>query len=234
MRYQEAMKNKIRTLIWDLDNTLYKFDKDGQQERLWHESVVNFMRSQGINVTLEEGMEIAQKGWQEHRNSNHYFIENYGIGKNEAHVGMFTHINQNMIIPCEETPSLMHNMQEYRHVILTYATKEWANKVLNHAGLIDYFQPNMILGAEDYNFEDKAHSARGILTALDRIGGNAEEVLFVEDTLPNLRPAKEEAGVHTVYLHHNRPMNDNDMDFVDLTVQDTPELLKWFKEIPSA
>lgn len=128
----------------------------------------------------------------------------------------------------------MRFMADQNHVILTYATKEWATRVLDHTGLSEFFNPEFILGAEDYNFEDKADSPRGILTALDRIGGNGDEVMFVEDTLPNLKPAKENAGVNTVYLHHNRPINDNGMDFVDLSVQDTPELLKWFKEIPEA
>jgi len=226
------LKDNIKTIIWDLDNTLYKYDSDGRQVRLWHEGVVRFMQTKGVDISLEEGIEIAHRGWIDHRNSNHYFIQDYGITKEDAHIGMFQYIDKNMITPCTETPSLMEFMRNHHHVILTYATREWAHKILDHAGLKDFFHPDFILGAEDYNFEDKAHSPRGILTALDKIGGNANEVMFVEDTLPNLKPAKDHAGVYTTYLHHNRAINDNDMDFVDLTVQDTPELLKWFKEVP--
>jgi FMN phosphatase YigB (HAD superfamily) len=223
------MKDKVKTIIWDLDNTLYKYND--MQVRLWHEGVVRFMQSKGVEMEMEEAIALAHKGWTEHRDSNHYFIKNYGIDKQEAHIGMFQYIDQNMITPCEETPELMAFMDNHRHVILTYATKEWANRILDRTGLSDFFHPDFILGAEDYNFEDKSHSPRGILTALDKIGGYADECMFVEDTLPNLKPAKDHAGVYTTYLHHNRPTNDNDMDFVDLSVQDTPELLKWFKRI---
>jgi len=226
------MKDKIKTIIWDLDNTLYKYND--MQIRLWHEGVVRFMHTQGVELALEEAIALAHQGWLDHRDSNHYFIQNYGIDARAAHVGMFKYIDQNMIDPCAETPDLMRFMDEHRHVILTYATRDWAHRILDHTGLTDFFHPDFILGAEDYNFEDKAHSPRGILTAMDKIGGNADEAMFVEDTLPNLKPAKDHAGVHTVYLHHNRPTNDNEMDFVDLSVQDTPELLKWFKEIPAA
>ena len=225
------MKDKIKTIIWDLDNTLYKYTD--QQVQLWHEGVSKFMQSQGVNLPIDDAIALAHKGWLNHRDSNHYFIHQYGIDKNAAHIGMFEYIDKNMIDPCTETPSLMETMQNQHHVILTYATKEWANKILSHTGLSEFFHPDFILGAEDYNFEDKAHSPRGILTALDKIGGNADEVMFVEDTLPNLKPAKDHAGVHTVYLHHGRPINDNDMDHVDLTVEDTPALLKWFKEVPA-
>jgi len=69
--------------------------------------------------------------------------------------------------------------------------------------------------------------------ALDKIGGNASETMFVEDTLPNLITAKAHTDIKAVYLHHDRPINDNDMHDIDLVVRDTPELLKWFKEIPA-
>jgi len=128
----------------------------------------------------------------------------------------------------------MKDMRNHKHVILTLATSEWAHRVLAHTKLAEFFQPELIFGAEHYDFEDKATSPRGILMALDKIGGNPNEIMFVEDTLPNLKPAKEHAGVFITYLHHDRPMNDNEMDFVDLKVQDTPELLKWFKEVPKA
>lgn len=225
------MREQIKTFIWDLDNTLYKFDDN--QVRLWHEGVVHYMQSKNINITLDEGIEIAHKGWIDHRDSNHYFIKEHDLCKHETHVGMFAHVDHNMITPCTQTPDMMTEMKKHHHVILTYATRDWAHRVLDHTGLSEFFQPDFILGAEDYNFEDKAHSPRGILTALDKIGGNADEVLFVEDTLPNLITAKQHAGVKTAYLHHNRPINDNEMGDIDICVQDTPELLKWFKEIPA-
>ncbi len=225
------MKNNIKTIIWDLDNTLYKFSEFHINE--WHKGVVNYMHSQGVNMPMDAAINLCEKGWQEHRDSNHYFVKDHGINEQEAHVEMFNHIDHNMIIPCAHTPDLMREMDKYHHVILTLAISDWAKRVLNHTGLAEFFQTDFIFGAEHYNFEDKAESPRGILMALDKIGGNANEVMFVEDTLPNLKPAKDHAGVYTTYLHHNRPINDNDMGHVDLCVQDTPELLKWFKEIPA-
>jgi len=225
------MREKIKTIVWDLDNTLYKFTD--QQVALWHSGVCNYMVSQGVGLNIDDAMELAHKGWVEHRDSNHYFIEQYNINQRDAHVGMFAHIDKNMITPCAVTPSMMNSMRDYRHIILTYATSEWAHRILDHTNLAEFFQPEMVFGAEHYDFEDKASSPRGILMALDKIGGNADEVMFVEDTLPNLQTAKTHSDIITTYLHHDRPINDNDMSQVDLTVRDTPELLKWFKEVPA-
>ncbi len=225
------MKDNIKTIIWDLDNTLYKFSEFHVNE--WHKGVVKYMHSQGVDLPMDKALKLCEKGWQDHRDSNHYFVKNYGIDADTAHVEMFKHLDHNMIIPCTETPELMEEMRNHHHVILTLAISDWAKRVLDHTGLMEFFHPDFIFGAEHYNFEDKANSPRGILMALDKIGGNANEVMFVEDTLPNLKPAKDHAGVITTYLHHDRPINDNDMGHVDLTVRDTPELLKWFKEIPA-
>lgn len=224
------MRQKIKTIIWDLDNTLYKFD-DNQIEH-WHESVSKSMMDKGVDLPFNELVDLAEKGWLEHRNSNHYFIEKHNICPKQAHAGMFEFVDHNNIDPCDFTPSLMADMRQYHHVILTYATKAWAHRVLDHTGLSQFFEPEFILGAEDYNFEDKAHSPRGILTALDKVGGNADEMLFVEDTLPNLITAKQHTNINTAYLHQGRPINNNEMDDIDICVEDTPELLRWFKEHP--
>jgi FMN phosphatase YigB (HAD superfamily) len=225
------MREKIKTIIWDLDNTLYKFSEFHINE--WHTGVSKYMSSLGVELPLNKMIDLCEKGWQEHRDSNHYFVKHYGVDANKAHVEMFQHIDHNMVIPCMETPQLMEEMRNHNHVILTLATSEWAHRVLDHTGLKEFFHPDFIFGAEDYNFEDKAHSPRGILMALDKIGGNANETMFVEDTLPNLTMAKQHTDVNTVYLHHDRSINDNDMSHVDLSMKDTPELLKWFKEVPA-
>ena len=224
------MKNNIKTIIWDLDNTLYKFDQN--QIDTWNNATIDFVLEKGVDMPRDQAMQLADDGWLKHRNSGHHFIHDHGMCSRDMHIEVNRRLPVDMVIPCTETPQLMDQMRDYHHVILTLAIRDWAHRVLDHTGLAEFFQPDFILGAEDYNFEDKAHSPRGILTALEKTGANPDEVLFVEDTLPNLKPAKEKAGVNTAYLHHNRPMNDNqDMSFVDVNVQDTPELLKWFKDI---
>lgn len=226
------MREKIKTIVWDLDNTLYKFNES--QIFQWNNTTALYALENGVDMSHDDAIKLAEQGWLNHRNSGHFFQNDYGLDANQMHIGVNQRLPETMVTPCLETPELMKNMRDYHHVILTFAIRDWAHRVLKHSGLDEFFHPDFIMGAEDYGFEDKAHSPRGILMALDKIGGNADEVMFVEDTLPNLNTAKKHTGVYTTYLHHDRPMNDNDMGHVDLTVRDTPELLKWFKEIPKA
>jgi len=71
------MQNNIKTIIWDLDNTLYKFSDHHVLE--WHTGVVDFMQKNGVGISTQDGIDLAEKGWQDHRNSNHYFTEQYGV-----------------------------------------------------------------------------------------------------------------------------------------------------------
>jgi len=226
------MRDKIKTIIWDLDNTLYKFN-DGLLDG-WSYAAAKYTSDNHDDLDYKTAVQMALDGWKNHRNSGYHFVNDFGFDQRKIINAVDEALDVNHVIPCPQTPNLMENMRDYHHVILTLAIKDWAYRVLDHTGLAEFFHPDFILGAEDYNFEDKAHSPRGILTALDKIGGNANEVLFVEDTLPNLKTAKDHTDVNTAYLHHNRTINDNDMAHVDISVQDTPELLKWFKEIPAA
>lgn len=214
----------IKTIIWDLDNTLYKFTEE--QVWAWHHAAVDNALRSITTLTREDALALADKGWKEHRNSSHFFEHDHGLCPRETHVNVIRALDEKLVTPCIDTPSLLRSTR-YKHVILTYATRDWALRVLGHTGLLEFFDDAHIFGAENYEFEDKAHSARGIRMALDTIGGNANDTLFVEDTLPNLVMAKKHTDIQTAYLHHNRPLSDTEsLGYVDIIAQDTPELLK--------
>lgn len=215
--------DNINTIIWDLDNTLYKFSE--KQVDGWNTATVNYALASGLALDYQTAMALASEGWLNHRNSGHFFEKDHGLNAREMHVGVCKALCPTMVSSCLQTPSLMKNIPHVRNIILTFATRDWALRVLDHTGLAEFFEPELILGADDYDFQDKAHSALGILTALEKSGANPAQTLFVEDTLPNLKPAKDQAQVQTAYLHHNRPMDGLDTSFVDIIVQDTPQLL---------
>lgn len=227
------MNETIDTIIWDLDNTLYKFTDD--QVAGWNNTTARYVTESGLDVPFDTAVTLAEQGWFNHRDSAHHFVQEHGFTRRDIHIGVNKLLCETTAQPCLETPALLRRLGARRNVILTYATRDWALRVLNHTGLSEFFDDSVVFGAENYNFEDKAHSPRGIQTVLDKMGGNAGTTLFVEDTLPNLVTAKIHTGICTAYLHHNRPMNDNvAMQHIDVVAQDTPNLLKkWFKVAPT-
>lgn len=216
----------IKTVIWDLDNTLYKFT--GDQIWAWNNAAANNAIKYIPSLSYDEAFAMANKGWLEHRHSSHFFHVDYDLCPHETHINIIKSMDEKIVIPCADTPNLF-TTSPHRNVILTFATRDWALRVLEHSGLLEFFDDHDIFGAENYNFEDKAHSPRGIQMTLDTIGGNADEALFVEDTMPNLITAKKHTNIKTAYLHHGRDVNDNDRKYLDIVTKDTPELFKdWF------
>ena len=216
--------DKIETIIWDLDNTLYKFTDSPIDH--WNDKTAEYALSSGVKMSLEEATYLASQGWQSNQNSARYFVDDHGLDQHDLHIGVAKLLDEKSVIACIDTCTEVRTLHDKRHIILTYAMRDWACRVLDHLGLTDLFEPDLIIGADNYRFELKSESALGILTALERSGANPEQTVFVEDTLANLKPAKEQANVKTAYLHHDRPYTNQDMPYVDFITKDTPELVK--------
>jgi FMN phosphatase YigB (HAD superfamily) len=221
------MKN-IDTIIWDLDNTLYKFDSKMMVG--WNYQAARYFVETGFHLPMNDTQDLVNKGWEEYGNSIHYFTKDYGYEKSEVCKFVDSNLCTSYVSACDVSPLLFKELKPYKHLILTMAPSKWAFKVLNHISLKNHFEDDHIIGAEQYDFEHKSESPRGIKMALERAQSNAANTLFVEDTLANLKTAKIHTGVQTAYLHHDRPYNVDDVRFADVIVRDTPELLKFLKD----
>lgn len=214
----------IKTVIWDLDNTLYPYTE--RQIEHWHEVSVRAAIDMGVRVTFEEGLRMARQSFAAHNFSAHIFREQYSLCHKAMHERMTARVKEDILPVCHITPQAFEKLPHIRHVIVTHAHKDWAERVLKHLGLRGYFETDAILGLEDYGFQHKHESNDGILRALDYAGGAAQDTVFAEDTLKNLAKAKEE-GVHTAYIHHGNVQfeNDNRPDYVDYQFAKAYELL---------
>lgn len=207
---------RIKTIIWDLDNTLYPYTEE--QLEHWHEACVRAAQEMGVPVTLEEGMEIARAAYLEHNFSAAFFKERYDLCDRTFHHKMNSNARSCAVPICDLTPRSFEALPHVKHVILTHANRIWAERALTHLGLRDYFETDHILGLEDYDFQHKHDNNYGLKLALDLVGGAANEAVFAEDTLKNLAMGKEE-GIFTAYIHHGKfkSENDNKPAYVDFT-----------------
>ncbi len=203
----------IKTIIWDLDNTLYPYTEE--QIEHWHEATVRAAIDLGAPITLEAGLHQARQSFAEHNYSSKIFVDTYGLCPRKMHAGLHPYSNEKILPVCMLTQESFEALPNVRHVVLTHAHRNWAERVLRHLGLRDFFEDDLIMGLEDYGYEEKHASNRGILQSLDQTGCNPEHALFAEDTLRNLERAKA-TGIQTAYVHHGvTGDNDNRPPFVD-------------------
>jgi FMN phosphatase YigB (HAD superfamily) len=116
-----------------------------------------------------------------------------------------------------------------KHVMITHSARPWAQKVLAHLDLLDWFPADNILALEDFNFEFKHESQASFDAAVAQIGLPASQILFIDDTIRNLKiPA--EMGMLTCYINHGRKPEELP-DYVDISSNSTLTLLNTIKDL---
>ena len=191
----------IKTVIWDLDNTLYPYT-EGQIEN-WHEAAVRSAIQLGATLDMKKGMQMARQSFEQYNYSSKIFELEYDICPKVMHYTLNRGIDETILPVCGLTPAAFENAPHLTHIILTHAHKDWAERVLKHIGLRDFFETKHILGLEDYDFKVKHDSNHGITYALDLVGGAMKDTVFAEDNLSNLEMGKK-AGIHTAHVHQGK------------------------------
>lgn len=210
-----------RGIVWDLDNTLYRADEAIIDA--FNVAMARAVRRAGVDLEMEEAAAMARRSFETYGYSGYVFVQEYGIDRDALHYEVHGTIDEKVI---RDTLAVRDLFAAARrdHVLVTHSARVWAEKVLSHLGLRDFFPDGRVLAFEHYDFESKGESRRAFEMALDRIGHPAREVVVVEDTLKNLRIPRE-MGFGTVLIHHGRPPADIP-GFVDFSCANAAELLK--------
>ena len=218
--------SSLRGMLWDLDNTLYRFNQPLEKE--FNRAIAHAALEWGVDLTLEEAMELAEKSWMTHRYSAFEFMLRYNIPQADLHHLTDKHLRHDLIEKSEQTRSLFSRGSQ-KHALITPSARPWALKILKQLELDPWFPDPQVFAYEDYAFESKAESRKSFEMALESINHNPCDVMMVEDTLENLR-VPHEMGILTVYLHHGRPVGELP-SFVDYHAGNVEELLGEIYEI---
>jgi putative hydrolase of the HAD superfamily len=212
---------EIDGIVWDLDNTLYRFD-DALVES-FHIAMAKAALDSGLVMDLQTAIGIARRSYIERGMSSKIFTEDYGVPFAAIHHSFHHHISEKMIAANEETREAFAQL-DVKHAIITHASKEWALRVLAHLGLSGWFSLERVFGLESVNFKRKDDSREPFTAALGAMDVVPERAMMVDDLIPNLR-IPHEMGLTTVFLHHGR-VPETTPDFVDASLSSTLGLLK--------
>lgn len=213
----------IRGAVWDLDNTLYRFD--AALVEAFHISMARAALDNGLVMDLHTAVALARRSFAEHGQSSLIFTRDYGISFPAIHHGFHHHIDEKMIVACADTRAAFEKTG-LKHALITHASKEWARRVLAHLGLSAWFPEERIFGLECNNFARKDESRAPFEAALKALGLKAGETMMVEDTLHNLR-IPHGMGMTTVFLHHGQQPEDLP-GFVKMSFSNSLEILNNF------
>jgi putative hydrolase of the HAD superfamily len=216
----------IKGIIWDLDNTLYRFN-----DAFIHACNIASGRAAlkgGIDLSEEEAIALSQKSFDETGRSGTYFIEHHGLCQEKLHEDYHGLVDENLIHGTMEMIDLF-GQSNLEHIIATHANVDWAQRALKRIGLDPYFSDDRIIGNETANFENKDDSPRAFEICLERLNLDAPHVMMVEDTVQNLRVAHD-MGLTTIYLHHGRAADDLP-PYVDVAIDNAQTLMHHIAQI---
>lgn len=192
--------NRVEGVIWDLDNTLYRFNED-----FIHACNLASARAAialGVPLRLGDALALAEESYAFNSFSGHFFIERHGIRRADYHAAFHDQLDEKVLRKSEETRACFATSR-LAHVLVTHASRSWALRTLEHLGLRDYFPDERIVALEDAGYEQKCSSRRPFDLALAQLSLPAEKAVVVEDTLRNLR-VPHEMGLATILVHHGR------------------------------
>ena len=201
---------QIQGIIWDLDNTLYRFTDEFITA--CNVAAAKAAQNLGIELSYEDTLKLAERSEAEHGYSMHGYVTDHGLSYADLHFPFHQNIDETVVEPIAGAIEALEVFQG-RQVILTNASRCWAERILKYVGIDHLFEDQDIIPMEDVGFKAKASNDQGYLKGVELLNFKPEEVLMVDDLDRNLKQAKS-VGLHTVYMHHGDPMPELP-DFID-------------------
>jgi len=207
----------IKYILFDLDDTLYS-KKTGLMAAI----------GQRIHQYMQERVGLDPVGARDLRR---HYLQTYGTTLKglQVHYNVdteeyLTYVHDvplgDYLQPDEALDRVLAEIQAEK-VVFTNATTEHARQVLRFLGVEHHFSRIVDLRATNYVNKPQPGA---YLRALDILGARPEECLMVEDSVRNLRPAKE-LGMGTVLV------NGSGGDGVDFAIDDVIQVGEVFRQI---
>lgn len=210
----------IRGIIWDLDGTLYRYDKIFIAA--CNMAAARTAIDLGLQMDLDTALALAGRSYLEHGSSFKFFAD-HGIRYEDFHTPYHNTVDTTILAKNREMKMALEALP-IPMVILTNASRGWARRTLDHLEYGHLFGDGKLLALEDVDFQSKAQGTKGFEKGLETLGVQASETLMVEDLAKNLLHAKN-MGMTTALVHHGQ-LPDEGLGYVDAFFEDTLELVR--------
>lgn len=218
--------SNIKNIIWDMDGVLYPYSTPCLDTIIT--AISETVPTMKPSIDQRQAHEIATLSRATHRNAFTIFIQEHGFDINDLAAASFRRINMHAMITPDPSQTDIIRAFGANQVILTMADPDWALRVVTHLGLGDVFNESNIITCSHKPDMGKGTSTKPFLYALDQMGFDAVHTVMVEDTMHNLKHAKD-AGLTTALVYAAETEKPH---YVDHFFETTPHFLQALK--PSA
>ncbi len=187
-----SIPNPIDVVLFDLDNTLYPAST-GLLQSL-DGRIVRYM-CELLGIDEQQAMTI-RRGYLENYGTTLHGLQQHHQVDREHFMSYIHDIAVESFLDSDaELEHLLRQIQAPL-AIFTNSPIEHAERILQRLGIRQLFE--YVFDIRWQEFLPKPHPL-GYTRALEILGARAQHTIFVEDTLRNLRPARE-LGMYTIFL----------------------------------
>lgn len=216
-----------KTIIWDLDNTLY-FETEEYKNKLNEATAAAAIKEFNVPLDFKEATEKVKESYATYRDGLEIFSREYGIPHKDLYVSYHNYKSElvKTIAPYE---GLLENLKSLKcpQYVFSTSSKDICEKILKHIGLYDFFT-DKFYSVEDFDVYKKNESPDVYARLCQTIGVNPQECIFVDDSYSNLDFAKQ-CGMTTIRIYYGSN-SAKDMPFIDSAYKGIEECIAGLKK----
>lgn len=211
--------------LFDLDNTLH--DASRQIFRMIDQRMTHAV-AQTLQVSPEEANAVRQRYWKRYGATAIGLVRHHGVNLRQF-LATCHDFDVQPLVHAEKGQRLRLHALPGRRIVVTNAPAHYARRVLAALGILQEFDG---LWAIDHMMPMGLTRPKPSLALMQQIVATlavpAQRIILVEDTLRNLKAARQ-AGMRTVYLYHPKTPFSNQRygrdQYVDLRINRLSTLL---------
>jgi putative hydrolase of the HAD superfamily len=192
----------IRGIVFDLDGTLYRDDGEAMAAAYLDagsRAAVDLHPA----LTIEEARLIADSSFERYGLYATGF-EARGIDPRDFHFRFHELLDVAVIEPIEGLAAALDTCGTANFVLLTHASRHWAEHAIGRLGLARHFPSKRILAYEDFGFSAKSIHPLPFQMAMAGLGTDAAETAVIEDRSRNL-VVPHRLGMRTYLVNYRLP-----------------------------
>ena len=216
-----------KTIIWDLDNTLY-FETDEYKNKLNEATAFAAIKDFNLQLDFQTATDLVKESYSTYRDGLEYFARTYSISHKDLYIAYHKYKSEyiNMITPYNGLLKKLETINCPQYIFST-SSRDICEQILKHIGLYDFFK-DRFYSVEDFNAYKKNESSDVYQKVCEKIKKNPKDCIFVDDSYSNLQFAKE-LGMTTVRIYYKNN-SAKDMDFIDSAYKGIEETIDGLKK----
>ena len=202
----------LKTIIWDLDNTLY-FETDEYKHKLDQATATAAIKEFNIPLDFASATEKVKESYAVYRDGLEIFAREYKIPHKALYIS-YHNYKSDLVQMIKPYPNLLKELSSIRcpQYVFSTSSRDICEKILKHIGLYEFFK-DKFYSVEDFNTYKKNESSTVYKKLCENIGELPQNCIFVDDSYSNLDFAKQ-IGMTTVRIYYGNN-SAKGMKFID-------------------